>query len=62
MQLLKFLMSIAIKQRMDLKIENHTHLYLQAHKLHKKEVENGKKVKKAENSPTPLLVQAKKYL
>ena len=44
------------------KYEDYTHSYLQAHKLHKKEVKNRKKVKKAESSPAPLLVWAKNNL
>ena len=42
------------KQKGDNKYENYTDSYLQAHKLHKKDVKTGKKVKKAENSPAPL--------
>ncbi len=49
-------------KRQDKKYENYTDLYLQAQDLHKKEVKNGKKVKKAANSPAPPSVQAKKRI
>ena len=42
------------------KYENYIHLYLKAHKMHKKGQKGIKRSKKAMNSPVPQLVQAKK--
>ncbi len=51
-------MNIAFKtEKREKKYKNYVHLYLQARGLHKNEVKNGKKVKKAENRPAPPLAR-----